>query len=376
MKRNRAKLFICHHPVVLTLYKNLAEIIRKNDKDAKIILFKVNHSYFNEFDFEPYRKYYDKVIDFDFIGYKMNFMPVMKFKKDLNSAVSFLRDFDEIDLFLSESAWLPINIMLYNLSKEKNIKNISRLSFAEPVNPQAKVNKLKSFLCSIYSGAYKVKVVTSPKGKFLNFEYNDNIPGKIVTIVSPASEMIGENNILPYPVMLKPKKRNMVIVFGDTSIFPFYKEYLPDEGEYNEKISAFFKALEKKYAGCDLYYKPHPADGNKIMPGIDTNKYKLFDNSIDAQVLFDRYNIKACYAFSSFSVIFGSFFATPSYFFYPYIFNEKGIERLNSFYDQDILKSKFIYRISNLKDIGKIDNVKKPKGYGNFDKIYCKIMNI
>ncbi len=372
-----AKLFICHHPVVIPLYKNMAEIARKYDKDAKIILLKINHEYFSEFDIKPYEKYFDEIIEFDFIGYKRNFFvgfyEILKFKNKLKKTISeSLRNFEVIDLFLADSAWLPVNILLYSLSRQKNIKSIVKISFVDPVGAQTKINKVKSFFCFAYTlffKCYRINVITTLNGKFVNFVYALNTPGNLITIINPTSRLsekafAEDKSLFAYPIISKNiplKKRDMVIIFGDSSIFDVYSEYLPSYEVFVKKMALFMQAIEKKYPDCKLYFKPHPSDGNKIMPGIDIKKYNLLDNSADAQVLFDRFGprIRAVYAFSSFSIIFGSFFSIPSYFFYRCMFNGAGINKFDSLYHQDNLRSKFIFFISDLKEIGKIDNLKK-----------------
>lgn len=393
----KAKIFICHHPVALILYKNLAEIIRENDKDIKIILFKVNHEYFSKFDFAPHKSYYDKVIEFDFVSYKKNLFlgisEVIKFKKKLNKSVSeILGNFDEIDLFLTDSAWLPVNILLYNLSRQKNIKNINKISFFESKGPQTKIDRIKSAWCNLYRlfcRCYKVKVISTKSGKFVNFAYDEDTPGKFIKIISPTSRITevpgwAKKDFFPYPVSLKNhphEKKDMIFVFGDAGIFQFYKEYLPDYETFVKKISLLFSAIEKKYPDCKLYYKPHPSDGNnKVMEGVDLKKYILFDSTIDAPDLLDKFNhrIKAVYALSSFSVVFGSFFSVPSYFFYHYLFDGAGIEKFDSFYNQSNLDSRFICHVSNLSDIGKIDNLKRTNVFSdkNTSQEYLELLNI
>ena len=92
MVKDKAKLFICAHPDSLLLYKNLIKIIKKYDKSTKIILFKVNHPYFSEFNFEPYKKYFDEIIEFNFIHYERNFLKglwrIAAFRKKLKKVTA------------------------------------------------------------------------------------------------------------------------------------------------------------------------------------------------------------------------------------------------------------------------------------------------
>jgi hypothetical protein len=391
---NKAKLFITHHPNNLFLYKNLFQIIRKYDKDTKILLFKVNHPNFSKFNFEPYKEYFDKIIEFDFIHYQKNFLKgifeALVFQRKLKKVISdFLRNFQEIDLFLDNSAWLPVNILLYNLSQEKNIKNIHKITVADPESPQTKGDKIKTLLCALYSlpfRCYKVKAISTLEGKFVDFVYDCNTPGDFLKIVSPIvfdKHRSLKEDILPYPVFYQRRsaeKRDMVIIFGDANIYQDFREYLPSYEIFIEKLNNFFKAIENKYSNCQLYYKPHPNDKEgEIMPGMNLQKYHLFDNTANAQMLFEKYQkrIKAIYTFSSSSAIFGSFFGIPSYTFYRYLFNPLGIEKFNSFFNQVYLMSKFLFHIADLSEIGKIDDLKPSMiNLKNLEKRYRKVFNI
>lgn len=378
MKTKRAKIFICHHPAGLLLYKNLIKIIKKYDSEAKIILFKVNHPYFAELDFEPYKKYYDEIREFQFINYKKNFLKgfweILNFQKKLkNTTLNLLANFERIDLFLDVSAWLPVNILLYNLSREENVKSITKFNLALG-SSHVKIDKIKTFLCALYTlpfRCYQVKVLSTLGGKFLNFAYIDNTPGTIFKIISPmAKELNNPNyykkeNILPCPVVpegLPAEKKDMVIVFGKKNIFQSFSEYLPNYEIYVKKLVALFRAIADKYLDCKLYYKPHPADQSELMPGIDNKRYELFDNTINTQALFDKYynKIKAVYAFSSNSVIWGSFLGIPSYTFYKYLCNQNGINKFNNYFNQDNMVSEFLYHIADLREIGRVDHLNPP----------------
>ena len=397
MVKNKAKILICHHPGGLFLYKNFAKIIKKYDKNSEIILFKVNHPYFLNFDFMIYEQYFDKIIEFDFLDYKINFplafWRIFNFQKKIKKIIrNYLVNFKEIDLFLDNSAWLPINILLYNLSKERNIKNINKITLSDLGSAQTKTDRLKTSFCALYSlffNYYKIKVISTLNGQFVNFVYTENTPGIILKIINPTVDLPNcldnseKQKILPYPIFstnFSYNKKDMVIIFGDNTLYSSYAEYYPDYGTYVEKTKTIFRNIEKKYYDCKLYYKPHPADNGKIMPGIEQGKYSLFDNTISSEMLFDKYHgkIRAIYSHSSTSVIIGSFFGVPSYTFYRYLCNEPGIEYFDNFLNQSYLKSKFIFHLSNLNEIGKIDNFKRPKhlDINNINSEYLKLLNI
>ncbi len=392
--RNTAKLFICNHPAGLMLYKNLIKIIKKYDQDAKIILFKVNHPYFAKFDFEPYREYFDEIVGFESISYKRNFWSGLRkifiFQKKLKKIMAdSLSNFEQIDLFLDDSAWLPANILLFNLSQMRDVKNIIRFSQGVLDGPHAKTDKLKTFFCRLYSlplKCYNVRVISTLGGQFLDFSYTDNVPGKTIKIINPTADpgKFEEENVLPYPIIRESQrvqKRDMVIIFGDATLDKLWGEYLPDNKTFVEKLASFFSALERKYPDCTLYYKPHPGDGKMVMQGIDIRKYNFFDNKVNAQAIFDKYQerVKAVYTFSSTSVVIGSFFGIPSYTFYRYLCNRAGIDKFDNLLDQESTKSRFLFHLSDSNEIGKIDNLESVNCYvdlENVDDKYLKVLNI
>ncbi len=388
----KAKLFICHHPGSLSLYKGLIQVVKRYDKNTKIILLKVNHPYFAKLNFEPYERYFDEIIEFDFIHYKKNFLnglwEILVFQKKLKKIIAtHLRNFQTIDLFLSDSAWLSVNILLYNLSKLGNIRNIIKFTSPKIECSQTETDKIKTFLCILYSlplKCYKIKVISTLGGQFVGFVYTENTPGAFVKIISPIADSINsldelKGNILPYPVTSEycpVAKKDMIIIFGNKGIFQNIAEYFPSYETYVKKLTALFKTIENKYSDCRLYYKPHPADKEQIMPGIDIKKYSLFNNTVNAPELFDMYRarIRAVYAFSSGSVTFGSFFGIPSYTFYQYLCNQAGIKRIDRLF---INHTKFLFHVANLNDVGKIDDLKCPViDSKNLEKTYRQVLNV
>ena len=170
--------------------------------------------------------------------------------------------------------------------------------------------------------------------------------------------------------------KDTVIIFGNEGAIRQYSEYLQDIQLLNKKLKNIFRNIENYYVNCKLYYKPHPTDQGKIMPGVDISKYNLFDDSTNAEAIFEEYSekIKAIYSLYSNSVIMGSFFGIPSYAFYRYLFNESGIRRFDNIFNQENLKSDYLFLLSNLEDIGKIDNLKNSNlNFESIEKAYLKI---
>jgi len=388
----KAKIFVCHHPAGLLLFENLSKIIRQCDPDAKIIFIKVNHPYFSNFNFESYKKYFDQIIEFDFVHYNENFIKeyfrIIKFIKKLKNAEKHVfNNFEKVDLFLQDSAWLPVNIILYNLSKSKKINNIFRIVELDIVTKNTKPSIFKSFLYNLYTiffPCYPIKFIMSPEGKFANFQYKKRAPGKEIRVVSPINfDKTGEGNVLPFPIIQKgssDEKKDMVLIMGDANIFKEFPEYFSSYEEFQQKTKNFLAAIEEKYKGYKICYKSHPADKAEFMLGIDPKKHIIFDNGTNAQTIFNDYyeKIKAVYTVFSTSAISSSYFGIPSYVFYQYFMNDAGKKRMDSIFLAENIASPFLFNAESIMDVGRIDDAKK-SGLLNFEEtknLYKRILNI
>ena len=388
----RAKIFICHHPAGLLFFENLSRISKQINSEKKIILFKVNHAYFSKLDFKEHEKYFDQIIEFDFVHYNENFMKeyfkIIRFIKKLDRVKKEIFScFSGADLFLEDSAWLPMNIMLYNLSKSKEIKSIFRFNGIDVIKKDIKTDRFKSFLCNLYAAflpSYLIKFTVSPEGKFSNFRYRNAVPGKEIKIQSPANFKNSQvPGVLPFPVISAKglrERKDMVFIMGDAKIFEEFSEYFFSYEDFLERGKNFFAAIEKKYPGHKICYKPHPADGAEIMAGIDPKKHIIFDNSAVAQTIFNNYysKIKAVYSISSSSVIASSYFGIPSYVFYRYFMAEPGIRRMDTIFLAENIVSPFLLRAKDLSDSGIIDGAKGYQGVSQkeLESLYKKELDL
>lgn len=396
MKSKKAYLFITHHPDQLSLYKAFITIIRAYSKTDPVVLIKVNHPYYKTFNFTPYRRYFDSVIEFPFVYQKNIFRGIRElalFKTQLLKTEGYLTPFQSIDVFLSHSAWLPINILLYRIHQWKNVRQIYRCMLLDSNLLSQRYDLRRTLFYTLYSllanlfllGQYRVKAVKSLKGReFVGFLYTQDIPGISVRTVNPAEKLMPPMSkgeiVLPYPLVkekrLSPPKKDMIVVFGDAGVLASYPEYVDDERKAVRKLATFFLHFENYYADYKLYYKPHPMDKpGELMSGINPKKYRFFDNTVNTQIILDSFHerIKAVYTFSSTSAIWGSFFGIPSYTIYRYIYNKFGIARFNTLLEQEGVNSKLIFHISRLDQIGKKDDIKIPLHYvdlKNMDRKY------
>lgn len=375
MKPKQAKIFVCHHPSGLLLFNNFSRIIKNLSQDVEVILFKVNHPYFSDFDFESYKNRFDKVIEFDFVHYSENFIKsyqqILNFIKKLKETEkNILANYTGMELFMEDSAWLPVNLMLYSLSKNKKISSIFRFVGIDTIKENIKTDSMRTFLYNLYTiflPCYPIKFTVSADRKFADFQYKEVVPGKKIKVASPVDFMqTQDKNTVPFPIISEENfsgKKDMVLIIGDANIFEEFPEYFSSYRDFLRKTEFFLKALEEKYKDCKIFYKPHPADKNKLMPCIDTKKHIIFDNKKTAQMIFNDYcnRIKAVYTIFSTSAISSSYFGIPSYVCYKYFFNELGKGRLDSVFCAKNIGSRFLLSISELDEIGKIDNLKRPE---------------
>lgn len=364
------RIFIWHHPENIFIFKNLIKIIKDNDPQSKIILFKVNHQYFDNFDFKPFCKYFDEIAEFDFVLYRRNFLKgcieMIKFKKQMEKAKKeVLIKLDSADLFLFNSGWPPVNLLYRFLAKCPKIKNITKFSTVTVDSKTTKVNIVVTFLCNIYNllfGGFLIKVLYAKNGEFMDFRYLFKTPGRIVTI-KKIDDCADGKDFFPFPFFTEKgsaeKPKNIVFIFGDATFFSDEPEYFPPPEIIAEKLNEIFSAIKDKYKNCKIYYKPHPADQDRIMPGINNKDFIILDNKKNAQILIDEnyQSIKAVYTLFSMSVITSAFLGIPSYTFYK-IFPD--FSRADGFFSQKEVQSKFLYHISHAKEVGAIDDIKRP----------------
>lgn len=393
MENTYAKLFVTSHPADLLLYKNMVMMIRSVRPCMPVLLLKVNHRYYQTFSLKVYRKYFDEVIELPFITYEKNLLRGMKelkiFKEKLKELGLYLNQFQLVDVVIAHSAWLPTNLLLSFLSTHPRINQILRWDFGNTSYAQTKRDIIKTLYCRMYgifAKSYKVDALSTRGGKFIDFVYAQHIPGKPLHFIHPLANPSPKKAYeLPYPLIRtsqspKEKEGDIVVVFGDSDIVNF-SEYFVDIQELKRKLTSCFQAIRAHHKHALIYYKPHPADNGKHMPGRENLGYYTFESGMNTQEILDSFHtrIKAVYTVHSTSVLFSSFFGIPSYTLYKFLYNDSGIKRFDKFFAKSSSTSSLIFNVSHLDEIGKIDALKKTPHYvdlAHIDKRYLRILNI
>ncbi|MDD5491140.1 MAG: hypothetical protein PHV60_00465 [bacterium] len=361
------KIFYCQHPASIIFFKNLAGIIREKDRQCRIILVLSAHPYFQTFNLKPYVQSFNEIVKLDYVSYRKNIAAgilaawsLRKRIRQLTQSWSLL--YFRIDLFLMDSAWLPANLFLYYFAYFNRKAHIVRFFVSLPQKTE-RTSSARNFLISwyhIFCGGYKVKTIISPAGKFLDLYYQQPVPGEKIIIIAPgSSSMVSGYESMSYPAPRSVSKqvKDMVIVFGDATLFDFYSAYLPTEQECRERLKLLFSSLESHYVGGRLFYKPHPGDKGKLMPGPEYSHYQVFTKDMNAETIIDQYqeHILAVYSFASTSSVAASFYRIPAYTYYRYLCNAAGKDKFDRIIGTEYLQSPYLCHLSELKDIGKVD---------------------
>lgn len=366
----KIKLFICHHPDQIVLYKNLSRIIKSRAPETKIILWKVDHVYFKHFDFSKFDEYFDEKIEFKFIQYRKNFfrgwLEIFQYRRSIIKEVNRLSNNDQlIDVFLTASAWLPINIALFELNKNTLTRHITQFTFMSLEDSQSKTDRWRTLFCRLYGlffHGFRVKAISTQRGIFENFVYQEPTPGKKVLITSPLLPASRAELTLPYP-MIKDQpgpasSSKQIIIFGNAGAYHLFRNQIDDLAVARQKTTLFFQALRRHYPRSQIVYKPHPNDGTEIMPGVNGVADVFRANDQNAEMMLDQSwtNITAVYTFTSSAIVLSSFLGLPSYTFYRYILNPDGCRRFDTFFDQTNINRQLILHIADPAQIGAIDH--------------------
>ena len=320
--------------------------------------------------------YFNSLYEFPFITYRKNifkgYAEIQIFNQKLHELKRELERYENIRVYISDSAWLPSNVLLHQLVKQPKVTTIYRITGGEISRVGTKKSALRTRFARIYRAlipAFPIEALVLQNGQFADFIYQKPamIPGKRIRFVpvqeaSDITQEIDEEiQTIPYPVLSRPyedhaHEPDTVIVFGDAGVLDF-PEYIDNQSEAVKKLHAFFNQLENTYHHSLLYYKPHPADSKKTMPGVVTKQYRFFADNTNTQEILEEYyhRIKAVYTCSSSSAELCASWGIPSYTFYRYIYNTQGALRYDAIFNSKNLQSPCLHHVSSLQEIGAYD---------------------
>jgi len=185
---------------------------------------------------------------------------------------------------------------------------------------------------------FKVLAIKVP-GNTTSIYANDNPINEVILENPYASAELKKSHeariTLPDPFLLLNRKqsaeRDMVVIFGDTSVEEIYSQYIDNKDVYDKKFELFFERLKSFYKGCTLLYKPHLSDRGRVTSGIDLSEFTIYEEQKNAEMFLieNLERIKAVYSFFSNSSVSASLMRIPSYHFFEYFLNRQGVKVLS-----------------------------------------------
>jgi len=356
-------IFISYHPGSLPDYDYIARI---DHQESKCILIICRHPYTSDEIIQFYSQKFNRTIILPDIHYEPNIVRgfvkyhqfMKNFRKEIEPAV---RDMEYYHIISDCSAYLPVNALLSELTKNEKCRNL--ISLREDHDFGSSPNILKTLRSRLYTALLGLYPVYDHQ--IFSHMYYREPRDKIVKIVSPYVKNRGLRNFgnadIPiYYIYKNPVERNhgekkTVIFYGDTQLDNFHD--LSKE-EFKKRLQRFFLHLAQHYRNCKIVCKPHPQDQGKVMMGIENISYELYSGSLTSQMHLDLFanEVRACYSVSSSSLLSSAAMGIPSYTLYQYL-DFKG-EYPNAYFENDeIRENPFLYNVKDLSEMGIIDNL-------------------
>lgn len=384
--------FIAGEPSSFMTMVNMAHIIKIINPNYTVEAIIPRHSFLSKMEVQEFLDEFDRVWHLPSCDFQRNILRGVcrgkEFKKALQNIV--LEENSIVFAFISMEMSLNLAIKFIS-EKYKSIK-IVLLSYTvkqiDITKFGGKFSKSMTTLNRFYSfilGCYPMKSYTGENGQFMYREHSQRLP---FTRMILSANQAGCNEklephmadlaTLPYPAVIRHNARDkkhekFVVFFGSAMMSDYYvqlnKQFLLEKTfQYVNAIRDYY--LKKNIA---VYYKPHPSDEEKFMPGCELSGFFLFKEKINAEMLFSKYYdcIVAAYTVASYSVLFGSKNGIPSYWAYDFCFNDNELK--DSFRKVTLdNKSRLLKSLSDLGQIGaiddnktKIDMTKMLKDWGN-----------
>lgn len=362
---SKATIFISYHPQHLVDYANLCKI--DGGKSLHILII-CKHPYLSDAIVDEYSGKFDYTIILPDINYDANifsgFRSFKKFKKQYSVALEVLiGGVDSYRVVSCCSAWLPVNALLSTLCHKPKFEVL--FTVCEHVGSSAKINYPRTLITLLYSFLLGLRLAYSDK--ILGYRYKKNLWDGALRFIGPYEKIINNHmngkkaKICYIRRSAKPKRQDirtgMVMFYSDRNL-DAYKSSLREE-ERHYRITQFILRLAKAYDSCDIICKPHPLDNGRPIDEMQLIRFQLCDqfllSQLHLQLNIDR--VVACYSVASTSLVYSSSIGVPSYSLFKYLgYGED--ENLRIMFDGlNVTQNPFLYNISSLEEIGKIDGI-------------------
>lgn len=361
----KAIIFISYHPQYLVDYVNLCEI---DGNRSQHILILCKHSYLSETIINEYSKKFDNTIFLPDIDYNKNifagFMSYAKFKKAYLTALDpVLRGIDSYCVISCCSAWLPVNALLTALCRNSKFKSL--FTVCEHIASYEQVKYLRTFLTLFYTLMLRLRSVNYDR--VLGYFYKTNQWNGVFRFIGSYEDVNGslvkvERQKTCY--IRRParrKNRNIsdgIVIFYSDRHQDTYKSTLSEE-EWHHRVEQFMHRLGEFYSAYTIVCKPHPLDNNVPIDEMRLVRFKLCEQSLltqmHLQLNIDR--VVACYSICSTSLLYSASIGIPSYNLFKYL-GYDNVSNLKNFFDSHKARQNpYLYNLSRLEEIGKIDNL-------------------
>lgn len=371
-----ARVFIVYHPLITATFNLIADFVRKNCPQVDCVLIRALHPYWKTVKLDRHISSFDLFLPLPDVGYRRNIIAGLiqawQFRREVRKISEMLQDrYSRIDVYSDNSSYLPVNILLSHFYASGSTDRIYRLARTPQANfSHEPEDRLYSIITAIYCSVLKLfKVLAVRLPAVTSFIYADDNPIGEVIFESPYAPAEPEGSreaglTLPEPFLLLDRKpdteRDTVVIFGGANILQAFSQYIDDKEEYDKKLRLFFERIKSFYEGCTLLYKPHPADGGRLMSGVDPSEFTVYDEPQTAEMLLidNLERIKAVYSFFSIASISASLMRIPSYHIFEYFMNAEGIKVLNEHAREGgWYSSPYLKKIKDPGGIGCIDSI-------------------
>ena len=370
--------FIAGEPSSFFTMVNIAYVIKKINPNHVVVAIVPYHGFLAKMEVQEFFDEFDRVWHLPPCEFQRNiflgFFRGRAFKKAMKNIV-----FDENSIaFAFTSMEMSVNLLIKHINEKYKSIKVVLLNFTSKKFDCAAVggrfSKLLTFLNRLYSfmlDCYHMKSYVDANGQFMYRENCQQLPFPKLVLsdnlldCNAELEQQGTRQIsLPYPSIIRhsahiKKQERFVVFFGEGTLANFYVQL--DKQFLIKKTAQYVNAIRNYYAGKNIkvYYKPHPADGEKLMAGCASAGFAIFNERINAEMLFSKYHddIVAAYTVCSHSVLFGSKYGIPSYWAYEICFTD---EELKNFFRKITSdnKSNLLKSLISLDQIGSIDDNK------------------
>ncbi|MBW2660702.1 MAG: hypothetical protein JRD93_01655 [Deltaproteobacteria bacterium] len=310
-------------------------------------------------------------------------MSLYRFLRSFRNKIKpIINTIDAFIIFTNFSAYLPVNAILSRLMRNKKCRQTIGIGTAPEF--KIEIDILRSLYLSLFTFIFRLTpvyyhmrlsylYVRKPRRKILEF---NNPFMKMSRFKRCDAEFNPVYNVFEPIIKRSTFKKNIIIIYGDTTVYEAYGCSLPYE-IYVARLRLFFDLLSHHYKECKLIYKPHPSDQSKVMPGLKNIKFELYNGRLISEIHLEQniQRVRACYSVASTSLLYSASRGIPSYMVYRYL--EFNSEYPRAFFEnENVCENPFLYNIKSVDEIGAIDSINVSPVENDCGDDWAEIINL